>query len=65
MSEVKHDDWLPTIQFGFLLDSHDKHILHQMWVTPMGLTEWRPVPMIELGQQRKPSVAGYLGDDDE
>ncbi len=59
------DEYLPTIQFGFQLTSDNREILHQLWVTPMGLTEWRPVPMIELGPQRKPAVAGYLeGDDD-
>lgn len=61
---MKHDDWLPTIQFGFQLVEGEQ-ILHQLWITPMGLTEWRPVPMIELGPQRKPAVAGYYEDEDD
>jgi hypothetical protein len=61
---VSHDEFLPTIQFGFQLHK-GKEILHQLWITPLGLTEWRPVPMIELGPTRKPAVAGFLEDDDD
>lgn len=62
--KVNHDEFLPTIQFGFQL-VRDEQVLHQLWITPLGKTEWRPVPMIELGPTRKPAIAGYLEDDDD
>lgn len=62
--KVDHDEFLPTVCFGFML-KNGQTLLHQMWVTPMGRTEWREVPMLELTPNRKPAVAGYLEDDDE
>lgn len=64
MSSANQDEFMPTIMFGFMLKD-GKNILHQMWVTPMGLTEWRQVPMLELSSERKPAVAGYLEENDE
>ena len=63
MTIAKQDEFLPTMMFGFQLED-DKTVLCQMWVTPLGLSEWRPVPMVELGSNRKPTVAGYLDEDD-
>ena len=63
-AKAEIDEFLPTMQFGFQLDG-EKTVLCQMWVTPMGLTEWRPVPVVELGPTRKPAIAGYLEDDDD
>lgn len=63
MSSVEQDTFMPTVMFGFMLKD-GKNILHQMWVTPLGLTEWRQVPMLELTTDRKPAVAGYLPDED-
>jgi hypothetical protein len=73
LAKAQIDEFLPTMQFGFQLTEDEyglepkghKQVLCQMWVTPMGLTEWRPVSMVELGPQRKPSIAGYLEEDDD
>jgi hypothetical protein len=46
--------------FGFMPDPKGKQVLCQMWVNALGLTEFRPVPMVELDKNRKPAVAGYL-----
>ena len=59
------NEYLPVAQFSFILIEGEKTALHQLWVTPFGQSEWRPVPTIELGKQRKPAVAGYLEDDDD
>ena len=62
--KAEPDEFLPTVCFGFQMVKGEQ-VLHQMYVTPMGLTQWRPVPMIELGPTREPCVAGTLSDADE
>lgn len=51
------DQFHPTLVFGFQGET-----LCQMWVSPFGLTEYRPVPMVELNEQKKPCVTGFVGD---
>ena len=59
------DQFHPTLMFGFQVNGEDEQVLCQMWVTPTGLAEYRPVPMVELNEKRKPCVTGYIeGDDD-
>ncbi len=64
MKTAQIDEYLPTLMFGFQLVK-GKDVLHQMWVTPTGLTEWREIPVIREGLQRPAAIAGYLEDDDE
>jgi len=53
--------FVPVAQFGFVDGK-----LHQLWITPLGRTEYRPVPVVELDANRKPCVTGYLeGEDDD
>jgi hypothetical protein len=51
--------------FGFMSDHTGKEVLCQMWVNALGIAEYRPVPMVKVSEGRKPSVAGYLEEDDE
>lgn len=58
------EGFYPTICFGFVMEK-DKTVMQQMWVDQWGNTEWRPVPMIELSDKKKPeAVAGYLDGND-
>ena len=58
-------EFQPTLFFGFQL-VEDKQLLHQMWVTQHGLSEWRPVPMITEGPlpKRTEAIAGFVEDED-
>jgi hypothetical protein len=52
------ETFYPTVCFGFSM-LKDKTILHQMFVDQWGTAEWRPVPMIELNEKKRPEcVAG-------
>ncbi len=62
MATVNIDEWMPTLQFGFQLNGSD-NVLCQLWMTAQGLTQWRPVPMIEVNEERKSAVAGYYDED--
>ena len=59
------DVFHPTVMFGFMSDHTGKEVLCQMWVNALGIAEYRPVPMVKVSEGRKPSVAGYLEEDDE
>lgn len=60
-SEV--DEFHPVLMFGFVAVD-GKEILHQMWVNPLGHSEYRPVPLVKLDPQtRTPCVVGFLPDD--
>jgi len=53
------EDFHPTVMFGFIDGK-----LHQLWVNPLGLSEYRPVPVVEMKASGKPAcVAGYDGED--
>ena len=54
----------PTMMFGFMLNAEGKEVLSQMWCNALGHMEFRPVPMIETSDKR-PSIAGYLEEDDD
>jgi len=58
------EDFYPTLMFGFLLSNDKKEVLHQMWVTNMGTFEWRPVPLVQMKDDRPQAIAGYLDEDD-
>lgn len=50
--------------FGFV-EVKGKSVLHQLWVNPLGQSQYRPVPMVELdAANRAACVTGYLPDDD-
>jgi len=60
-------NFFPTAMFGFLM-LEDKPVIHQMWVNEQGLTEGRPVPMIELSEEKKQrpaAVAGFVSEDED
>jgi len=46
------ETFYPTVCFGFSM-LKDKSVLHQMYVDQWGHSEWRPVPMIELGKRNE------------
>jgi len=53
----KVDQFHPSMMFGFIDGK-----LHQLWVNPLGMSEYRPVPVVETSG--KPAcVAGYDGED--
>lgn len=62
--KVDPEEFIPVAFFGFQMEG-DKQVIYQLWSTAFGKQEWRPVPMIELGPQRNPSVAGFLPEDDD
>lgn len=42
MVEVDLDQWLPTVCLTFIeIDGH--WTLHQLWITPLGQTDWRQI----------------------
>jgi hypothetical protein len=58
---VQVDEFIPVAQFE-MIDGR----LHQLWTTPLGKSELRPVP-IAVAADRTPCTAGFLeeeGDDD-
>ena len=55
----------PTMMFGFMLNAEGKEVLSQMWCNALGHMEFRPVPMIEMKDERKSAIAGYLDGDDD
>ena len=59
-------EFQPTLFFGFQLVKGEQ-LLHQMWVNQQGLSEWRPVPVIQEGPQTKrpDAIAGYVPEDQE
>lgn len=57
------NDFQPTLFFGFQLVEGEQK-LHQMFVHQTGATEWRLVPMIELGKKdRAECIVGTLPED--
>lgn len=60
------DQFHPTLMFGFQLNGDKEQVLCQMWVNPLGMVEYRPVPMVELDDKRKACVTGYIeGENDD
>ena len=52
--------------FGFIVNGKGDQELSQMFVSALGNTIWRPVPMIQEGpQKRTPAVAGFVPEEDE
>lgn len=43
-------DLHPTLFFGFHLNK-GKEVLHQLWMDEFGTQDWRPVPMIVMGER--------------
>ena len=64
MSQILHEDYYPTVAFGFSPIKGEQR-LHQMWISAEGKIDWRPVPMIEMKADRPRSVAGWVSEDDE
>jgi len=64
MRKVELDEWIAVAQFRYNLE-HGQTTLHQLWITMSGKQEWRPVPVIELTDKRRPVIAGYLEDEDD
>jgi hypothetical protein len=61
--KVELDEWVAVAQFRYTLEA-GRTTLEQLWITMSGKQEWRPVPIIEVNDKRKPAIAGYLEDDD-
>ena len=58
---VEIDEFVPVAQFE-MVDGR----LHQLWTTPLGKSELRPVPIAPPSDEsRPPCVAGWVEDDDE
>ena len=54
--------------FGFIVNGKGDQELSQMFVSVLGNTIWRPVPMIKEGAQRPAASAGWVpeeGEEDE
>ena len=62
------EPFYPTVSFAFS-PVRGETLLHQLWVDQWGHAEWRQVPMIELGEDKKParapSIAGFVPEEDE
>jgi hypothetical protein len=57
-SSVTIDEFVPVAQFE-LVDGR----LHQLWTTPLGRSELRPVPIAPASDERRPCIAGFLEED--
>lgn len=63
MAVSQVDQFHPVFHFGYV-EVDGKQVLHQMWVNPLGHSEYRPVPIVKLDPEtRRPCVAGYVEDD--
>lgn len=59
-------EFYPTLCFGFILDAQKEQVLSQMWVSALGDTQWRAVPLLEVGTRDRPqAVAGFVPEEDE
>ena len=55
----------PVMFFGFNLVKGEQ-VLSQMYVDQWGNSQWKPVPMINVGDKPKtPAIAGYVPEDQE
>lgn len=57
--------WSCTTTLGFMKNESGQRILHQLWIDDLGMTQWRPVPMIDPNAPatRNPAVVGVVPDD--
>jgi hypothetical protein len=54
-SSVTIDEFVPVASFE-MIDGR----LHQLWTTPLGRSELRPVPIVQTDESRRPCVAGWV-----
>jgi hypothetical protein len=59
-SSVTIDEFVPVASFE-LVDGR----LHQLWTTPLGRSELRPVPIVQADESRRPCVAGWVEEEGE
>ena len=62
--KVELEEWVAVEQFRLDLEL-GKTTLFQKWMTVSGKEEWRPMPIMEINDKRKPAIAGYLEEDED
>ena len=56
------EQFYPTVCFGITMVG-EKTVMSQMVVDQWGTVEWRPVPMVEMKQERPAAIAGTIEDE--
>ena len=57
--------FVPTVMLGFI-EKGGRQMLHQLYVSALGNTEWRKVPMMtDQGKMRHEAVVGAVEEEQE
>lgn len=61
---ASHETWVPTVMLGYF-NVDGKLLLHQLWITELGSTEWRQVKIMSASHKNRPSVETLVFNDNE